>query len=158
MSYAKKKESNKRYAKTIKGLSAVLFTSMRRRSKLRGHDSPSFTLCEFREWLYDKDEFNSLYKTWVESKYYRFLKPSIDRIDDSKGYSFDNMQVVTWQENDDKGKASKETKVKAFIDGIWVQFESVTKASEELEINRRSISNVLSGLSKTAGGLKWEYL
>ena len=65
------------------------------------------------------------------------------------------MQVVSWQENDDKGKVSKKKKV-ACSNGVI--YESITKASVALNINRRSINNVLSGTSKTAGGYKWEYL
>lgn len=89
---------------------------MRRRSKLKGFEIPPFALYDFRVWLKETD-FDILYDSWVQSNYNKFKKPSVDRIDDCKGYTF-----------------------------------------VALNINRRSINNVLSGTSKTAGGYKWEYL
>lgn len=37
------------------------------------------------------------------------------------------------------------------------KFDSIKKASEKTKIHKNSISNVLSGIAKTAGGYKWHY-
>ena len=69
------------------------------------------------------------------------------------------LSIMYFKENDDNGKQHKEKSIICYsIDNCYIDtFESITKASEELNINRRSISNALSKLSKTAGGYKWEY-
>ena len=43
-----------------------------------------------------------LFLKWQSSNYKRNLAPSIDRKDDTKGYSFENITVMTWKENDKK--------------------------------------------------------
>ena len=37
-------------------------------------------------------------------------------------------------------------------------FDSVSEAGRELNINRKAIANNCNGMSKTAGGFKWEYI
>jgi hypothetical protein len=43
--------------------------------------------------------FKVLYKNWVKSGYEKNFRPSVDRLDSTKGYSFDNIRLVTWKEN-----------------------------------------------------------
>lgn len=40
-----------------------------------------------------------LYTEWVASGNVTELKPSVDRLDDYRGYSFDNIRLVTWKDN-----------------------------------------------------------
>ena len=55
---------------------------------------------EFIEWCFGNIEsFNSIYNEWKKSGFKRKLSPSIDRIDNSKGYSIGNMRWITQQEN-----------------------------------------------------------
>ena len=49
-----------------------------------------------------KNNFKVLYNNWVESNYDKKKKPSIDRIDDFKGYSIGNIQLTTWELNKEK--------------------------------------------------------
>jgi hypothetical protein len=49
-----------------------------------------------------KNNFYELYNNWIDSGYKKSDKPSVDRIDDYKGYSFDNIQLMTWKENNKK--------------------------------------------------------
>ena len=57
----------------------------------------------FEEWLQwcnqSKKTFMSLWSQWVESGYKSYLAPSIDRIDNSKGYVIGNIQWLTKQGN-----------------------------------------------------------
>lgn len=53
---------------------------------------------ELHEWLISKG-IESLYDFWVNSGFSKDCKPSIDRLNDFNGYSFDNMRLVTWREN-----------------------------------------------------------
>ena len=92
----------KKYKRTIKGVSGTLYNTMKCSSRKRGHQPPSFSLGEFRVWLYDQPNFLSLYDKWVESDYDTKLKPSPDRIDNKLSYSLSNLQLMTWDENNKK--------------------------------------------------------
>ena len=43
-----------------------------------------------------------IYKEWVKSNFNRWERPSIDRLINTKGYSLDNIQLVTFRENNRK--------------------------------------------------------
>ena len=72
-------------------------------SKKRGHTPPEYTLQELEEWLYGQDLFKKLYIEWEESGHNTLLLPSVDRLDDDIGYSFENIRLTTWEENRYKG-------------------------------------------------------
>lgn len=84
-----------------KGVIRVLYKAQKCNSKQRGHPPPTYTKKEFKEWLY-LNGYKELYDQWVASGYDKRKKPSCDRIDDFKGYSFDNIRLTTWGENKDK--------------------------------------------------------
>lgn len=64
----------------------------------------SFTMEEWLEWC-DKTypTFISLYNNWQNNGFKRGLAPSIDRIDNAKGYCLDNIQWMTQSNNSKKG-------------------------------------------------------
>ena len=84
------------------GLTGKMLRGMKVRSEKRGHEPPTFTLEELREWIFSQPNFDTLYDNWVASEYDRTLIPSCDRLDDDLGYSFSNIRLVTWKENYDK--------------------------------------------------------
>lgn len=60
---------------------------------------------EFYDWAYESLDFHKLWLEYKNEDYYTPLAPSPDRRDDSKGYTLDNVQWITWEENEKKGKA-----------------------------------------------------
>lgn len=76
-----------------------LYYDQRGSSKGRGHPMPDYTREEFVDWLLNQEVFHDLYKKWQESGFVRDKLPSGDRIDDNKPYTFDNLQIVTWEVN-----------------------------------------------------------
>ena len=86
------------YDNTEKGVIRVLYKTQVRNSKVRKMELPAYTKQEFKEWLY-KNNFKSLYDNWVNSGFDKNKKPSADRLDDFKPYSFENIRLVTWGEN-----------------------------------------------------------
>lgn len=72
-----------------------------------GRDYPTKT--EWEEWTQKTYKtFISLYRNWQDSNYDRKKAPSVDRIDNNKGYTVDNMQWLTLSAN--CVKANKEVK------------------------------------------------
>jgi len=84
--------------RTEKGVIRVLYKTMKRNQKLRGHGELPFSKKDFRDWLY-QNNFEKLYNLWVQSCHNKDDKPSVDRLNDFKGYSFSNMRLVSWRDN-----------------------------------------------------------
>lgn len=107
----------KEYEKTYKGFLMRLYRNMK--SRITGVQKQKFHLYEGKE-LFDKDEFYSwaleqpafyeLFEAYKNSGFERKLAPSIDRVDSSKGYLFDNVEWVTMLENSLHGIKSKYSK------------------------------------------------
>ena len=83
-----------------KGVFRVIYKTQKRNQKLRGHGELPYTKSDLIAWCKDNG-FDDLFNAWVESGNKNALKPSVDRIDDFKGYSLDNIQLGTWQDNRD---------------------------------------------------------
>lgn len=95
-------KQKRNYRKTKAGLANSIYENQVGHSKKRGHSYPKYSRVEFIEFLYSSDKFNALYDMWVDSNYDKHKVPSVDRIDDSIGYSFCNIQITTWIENKNK--------------------------------------------------------
>ena len=86
----------------------------------------------------------------------------MDRINPLKGYTFDNMQVITAEENRKKGDEEKiilwgKPVCQISNSGIVIaNYSSIKVASKLTNINKNNISSVLNGKRKTAGGYKWQ--
>ena len=87
------------YYRLKRGVANKIHQAQRCNSKTRGHPPPAYSLEELRNWLFKNPKFNSIYKSWVDSGYMKNKAPSCDRIDNSKPYTFDNIQLVTWGQN-----------------------------------------------------------
>ena len=89
--------------RTKEGKLKSIYRNQLKHSKLRGHNPPTYTKQEFIDKYINNQRYLTLYINWVSSGYLKELSPSFDRLDDYKGYSFDNIQVITWFENNEKG-------------------------------------------------------
>lgn len=74
---------------------------------IKGHEKylgrEFLSLDEWMEWCKQTEEiFTPLYKNWAEHGYARKYAPSIDRIDNSRGYVLGNLQWLTQSENSRK--------------------------------------------------------
>ena len=135
-------------------------------SKKRGHELPKYTLSELREWMLSQDIYHQLFNEWAASNYSKDKVPSCDRIDDYKGYSLDNIRLVTWAENDRKhhenriagvnNKTNKAIKQYSMSGEFIKEFYSVRQAYRETLINPASISGCRTGRIKSAGGFLWK--
>jgi len=92
------KRSHK-WRKTKIGLIKNIYKHEKECSIKRGHSLPKYTYEELEVWVLSQPNFNDLYDKWVKSNYDRMLSPSINRLDNNKGYSFDNIELVSWEVN-----------------------------------------------------------
>jgi len=90
-----------KYGRTMSGLIMSIYHGQKTLSKKRGHLPPAYSRLELEAWLKGHKDFYRLYKAWQASGHESILRPSVDRLDNSKGYSFDNIRLVTWGENHD---------------------------------------------------------
>ena len=74
-------------------------------SRTRGHSMPDYDLAWLNSWVKSQPEFQALFDAWVASDCQTLLIPSVDRFDDSIGYTKANLhKVMTWAENKRRGE------------------------------------------------------
>lgn len=161
--YKKIKNSILKYQRSVDGLIAKIYSNQRQRCRDRNKPMPKYSLEQLRKWCKGQDKFSHFYSVWVKSKYNKKKTPSIDKINPLGNYTFDNMQIMTWLENHEKGRKERNiTQGKRIyqlnLKGKRIKkFISITDAFKETGIDFRQISNVLCGRAKTAHGYKFEY-
>jgi len=163
------KEDILRYSRTEKGLISSIYNGQRRSSLYRGHQKPEYSKEELTAWILQQPNFKTLFNNWVSSDYTKDLKPSLDRVDDYKPYSFDNLKLVTWRENIEnlsknkkQGINNKQSKAVTQLDikgNVIKNFYSIAQASREVGVNTKNIIYCCQNKPKykTAKGFKWEY-
>lgn len=156
---------SKAYQKTKRGLVARMYNSQRGNSKRRGHTPPTYSKQELLEWLYSQKKFHVLFDNWKRLDFQTMYIPSVDRKDDYIGYTLNNIQLVTWQENKDKGHKDRKNGInnkqnKAVLqftkDGAFIaEFHSQCEASRQTGVSGSHIGSVCRGTRKAAGGFRW---
>lgn len=151
-------ESTKKYQKTPKGVLNTIYRNQLLRQKRR-NIKVNYTYEEFKQKYLNNDEYLKLYDNWVKNDYKTNLKPSFDRIDNNKDYFFDNLQLMTWKENNEKGKRENYKKINQYdLNGNFINtYESIIEASKIINIYHSNISACCKGRLKTTGGYIWKY-
>lgn len=162
-----KKKKSKENRKTKSYIVINTYYSLCAKSLRRNHKSPQFSVSELREWMLSQEIFHELYDKWVISGYDKWERPSIDRVNDYIGYSFSNMQILTWSENHKKaisdmknGVNTKSSKaiIQYDLDGNFIkEHYSVRSAGREMIILSTNICQALKGNIKHSGGFIWKY-
>ena len=128
---------------------------------------PTYSKSELFDWVIYQSEFESLYSDWKGSGFLKGKKPSVDRLDDYKGYSFDNIRLTTWEDNNNRShrdmingvnnKLSKSIKQLTLDGNVVNQYYSLMNAHRETGVDFRNISR--AALSNgVSGGYKWAYV
>lgn len=173
-----KVEYSKKYRLEHKGDINFWFTKsygrLKRDNKNKFNLLLPFSKDEFKEWISSnyKCELEKMLKDYKESNYKKDLCPSIDRIDDYKSYTFDNMQLITWKENNDKGRISLKNKkqcsemakrvwskkvIQKDLDGNVIATFNSTHDVERLLGYDSSLIARACRLNKVSKGYRWEY-
>jgi len=164
--YCDNKKAKERSKSKI-ALTANMYSSQRGICIKRNREMPKYNLKQLREWIYLQPNFEELYNNWVKSDYKKEFKPSIDRLDDYKTYSLDNIQLTTWKKNirryySDRMNGINNKQNRAVIQydlqGNYVnEFYSMCQAERDTSVNNHSIWKNCTGRLKTAGGYIWKY-
>lgn len=94
--------ATQRYRKTPKGVLTNIYDHQRRRCKQYGY-SLLYSLEEFQMHFINDQHYLELFGKWEQCGYKYYDKPSVDRINPDLDYSFNNIQMITWEENRKKG-------------------------------------------------------
>jgi hypothetical protein len=155
-------ERAKLYRRTLLGHLRSIYSKQKHSSIKRGHPQPTYTFEELKEWFISQPNFKKLWKAWKNSGYNTQLSPSVDRLDDSKGYSFDNIRLVTWYENCKKGIDNKKRKVNQYdLEGKYLKtFNSISDALRYLGKRTKAshITRCCKGEQNHTFGYQWRYL
>lgn len=153
------RETNQRYKRGVRGVLTGMYNNHVERSRKYGYRI-GYEKEELYE-IYARDPlFLRLYKKWVESGYDKWRKPSLDRINPYKGYTIDNMRLMTWRENWEKGrkewakKNQKRVRVENTFTGSVVYCESMKEAAEYIGCSVSAVSVVASKRRKEVMGFK----
>jgi len=162
------KKFSEEYYHTEKGLISYMYKHIKQNSKKRKHKLPNFSKKELIKWLY-KNKFKKLFNQWKKSGFNKWLVPSIDRLDDSKPYTFDNIRLVTWAENYKKSrkdisigklKHNNPPKPVLMLDKNFNILKEYISASEAARFDgfiQSSICEVCNNKRKTHKGYIWIY-
>ena len=166
--YKDQRNHNKKlYIRTINVMISQIYLIQKNKSVKRGHKPPEYTKEQLIEWFYKQDNFQCLYNNWVNSGYKTDIKPSVDRIRNNDGYSFDNIRLVTWHENNHKEFENKKNGINNDFSKSIIQYTldmefvkehySIRNASRELKCLHSGIMRCCKGRQKYAHGYIWRY-
>ena len=151
------------YRRTKLGVLTNAYNKQIERCKKYNRDIPTYSLKEFQDKFWNDNKFNSIYWAWVEGGFKKEIKPSFDRIDATKSYSFNNIQILTWQENREKGDKEKiniyTTALNMYdIQGNFIKsFNSTKDAVRETGINQSLITGCCRGKYSRAKDYVFKY-
>ena len=138
-------------------------------SKTRGHNLPEYTEQELVDRYINSTEYKDIYNVWKDSGFKSELAPSIDRLKDSEGYSLNNIQLTTWQENNSKehAKHKEGTSINEDLKPVWQytmngeyinNYISQNEAARQVSsVTQQTISLCCMGKIKSSGNFRWFY-
>ena len=155
------------YRRTKDGFISQIYSDQLSSSKNRNFHSPTYTKQELKDWLFSQGLFHRLYNIWIKSGFVKKLRPSCDRLNDYDGYSLDNLQLITWGNNERKGhddrlnginnKMSKAVISTNKITRKETEYYSISQASRKIGASQGNISSCCSGRIKSLVGCYWRF-
>jgi hypothetical protein len=131
---------------------------------------PEYTLEELTQWCLEQDSYHKLHKDWQDSGYKKALTPSINRLDNSEGYKFSNIEITTWGENKRLGHehsklgliftGNKSIKVNQYtLSGEFIKtYPTIRRAEVELGKDcHKEIVKCCKGVCKQCQGYVWRF-
>jgi len=143
------------YSRSLSGFIVKLHQNQKHSAKRREQEPPSYSRIELDKWLRNKPLFIILYNKWVRSGYERDLAPSLDRLDESRSYHFDNVKIMPWWQNNLRGHNDRKTitgtkqsraVIQLSLDGEFIaEFISARAAKAATGVEDSTIGRVCNG-------------
>jgi len=155
----KMKPVNKKYRQSFHGRISRMYSSMILRTKKKGYKK-IIERKAFIKFASDNIQYKALYNIWMQEDYKMIYCPTIDRIDNSKGYIEGNLQFLNQRENTIKGylETNRSMKpVKLIKDNENFIFNSVKEASNFLGKYKNYVSFMIKK-NKAYNGYIAEYI
>lgn len=162
------KECKKTQYRSLDGKLHHIYRTQVRSSKQRGQQPPNYTKSELLDKYIDDILYIKLYKAWVKSGYNIYLAPSLDRFDDYKPYTFNNMRLGTYLKNRENHyedvKSGIDTRNSKSVSGTCLKtgnktiYHSQHEAARQIGVFQSSISQCCRGRLKSVGNYTWEYI
>lgn len=155
------------YRHSLLGLIKKTYKNQLQSSVKRGHPPPDYSEEEFTVWFIRQENFPTLFENWKQSGFNSKFKPSGDRLNDYLPYSFNNLQLITWGENEQKmrddvrnGINNKKSKscIQISLDGeIIAEYYSLREAARCTNSDSAGIAAVCRGNQNKHNGFIWKY-
>jgi len=151
--------------KNMRDVIARLFSHVRYNSRKREMELPVWqNIKELGDWLFAQQNWKDIWSAYAASGFDKRLAPSIDRLNNKKGYDLDNIELVTWEENDRRGHEylkqhlSRGHVEQYYPNGLYIDtYTSSKEAERETGVASSNISAVCNDKRNTAGGFVWKY-
>ncbi len=131
-----------------------LYSNMMDRSSNRGHIDPQQHRLQFYLWA-EQNGYAEMWVGWFQSGFATRLAPSVDRLDNDKGYEWFNIQLIPWGEHSDK---ARKPVTQLTMEGKVVDwFTSGAEAAQLTGTNRVNLLAVCRGEQRSSGGFKWRF-
>lgn len=165
---AKQAKNNRKwlYYRTPRGFLLAKYNSQvlaSQKTRNKPWQSPNYSKEEFvKKWI-DNPKFIELFNQWKNNNYKTLLSPSFDRINNSLGYTFNNIQLVTWGQN--IKNYIKDVKYFSATGVIMYdknnneinRFNSMIEAEKKTGIRWKSIQRCCHGGRKSTHGFKFAF-
>lgn len=132
------------------------YASMKRHQHQRKQGGLPFTKSEFIKWFWQQENSRRLFTNWVSHNCPKNIIPSVDRIDDTQGYQFDNMRITTFRDNHQQQSLKRSVPVQQInSDGDVVAIhQSMSQAARTLGLPRSAIPRAIK-TGGIANGYYW---
>jgi hypothetical protein len=117
-------------------------------------------LCDRDTFIYyflTDENFIRIYSAWPDTGYAFGDAPTVDRIDNERGYSMDNIQFLTHRDNTLKDMVRKPILMFDKQGNFIKEYTCKWRASLELGIPNGNICKAVYGIRKSAGGYKFQF-
>ena len=153
--------------RTVSGFITSLFSNHTKRAKKHNYETYFTSFDKLKKWILNQDNFYSLFTEWKDSGFMKDFIPSIDRLDDYKGYSLDNIRLVTWIENKHKADYDRKNGLNNKISDAVIQYDmnmnfiaeyhSIRQAERMTNAFSSNISLCCNNGASHSGGFVWRY-
>ena len=163
------RERNDKIKKSLNGRLTSIYSDQRKSCIKRKMNPPTYTRHEFDQFMYNSTPYRKLHDEWKEQNYPKRLSPSVNRLDDYKTYSLDNIEVITWEEHQRKTQSDRTIRkgknkkiwravVQLDIEDNLIDVYENIKQTSDFGFNISAVGNCCRGVVNKHKGFKWSYL